>query len=220
MKIKKAQKVFRGRDEFMELVDMKKLETAIVYLQRISEGNNPINNMPSNEDSVLNNPNVIRCMFFVKEVLEEVKRNGGYIGRKPRKSDKIEFPVEVLADYVYKEDKSISKFVGQVNELVDEKVYKKLKYQLITQWLKLHGFLQEEHSQEFNKTITMPTQKGIQLGIRAERRSHRGMEYMLVLYNRQAQEYIVQNLEKILCGEVKDQSDKNWKVRVIVQDGG
>ena len=59
----------------MESVDMKKLETAIVYLQRISDGNNPINNLPADEDSVLNNPNVIRCMFFVKEILEEVKRN-------------------------------------------------------------------------------------------------------------------------------------------------
>ena len=64
----------------MELVDMKKLETAIVYLQRISDGNNPINNLPADEDSVLNNPNVIRCMFFVREILEEVKRNNGYIG--------------------------------------------------------------------------------------------------------------------------------------------
>ena len=54
----------------MESVDMKKLETAIVYLQRIADGNNPINNLPADEDSVLNNPNVIRCMFFVKEVLD------------------------------------------------------------------------------------------------------------------------------------------------------
>ncbi len=69
----------------MESVDMKKLETAIIYLQRIVEGNNPINNMPADEGSVLNNPNVIRCMFFVKDVLEEVKRNNGYIGRKAKK---------------------------------------------------------------------------------------------------------------------------------------
>ena len=69
----------------MESIDMKKLETAIVYLQRIADGNNPINNLPAEEDSVLNNPNVIRCMFFVKEVLEEVKRNNGYIGKKSKK---------------------------------------------------------------------------------------------------------------------------------------
>lgn len=187
----------------MKSVDIKKLETAIVYLQRISDGNNPINNMPVNEDSILNNPNVIRCMFFVKEVLEEVKRNDGYIGKKAKKCDKMEFPIEVLNEYVYKEDKAISKFVGQINELVDEAIYKKLNYKVITQWLKLNGFLQEEYSQEFEKKITLPTEKGIQLGIRSERRSSsKGIEYMLVIYNKEAQEYIVQNLEKILYGEV------------------
>lgn len=36
----------------MEIIDMKKLETAIVYLERIAEGHNP---------------NVIRYMYFVKD---------------------------------------------------------------------------------------------------------------------------------------------------------
>ena len=49
----------------------------------------------------------------------------------------------------------------------------------------------------------MPTQKGTQIQIRAERRtSSTGVDYMLVIYGKRAQEYIVQNLEKILCGEV------------------
>ena len=38
----------------MESIDMKKLENAIAYLQRIAEGNNPINNLPADEDSVPN----------------------------------------------------------------------------------------------------------------------------------------------------------------------
>jgi len=191
-----------GRGDFMESVDMKKLETAIVYLQRIADGNNPINNLPADEDSVLNNPNIIRCMFFVKEVLEEVKRNNGYIGKKSKKSDKTDFPIGVLASFSYQEDKAISKFVEQINELVDENVYKKVNYKSITQWLKLNGFLQEQYSQEFDKAITLPTEKGSQIGIRAERRnSSRGIEYMLVIYGKQAQEYIVKNMEKIINGE-------------------
>ena len=56
----------------MASVDMRKLDTAITYIQRIAEGCNPVNNMVAREDSVLNNPNVIRCMFFVKEILDEM----------------------------------------------------------------------------------------------------------------------------------------------------
>lgn len=67
---------------FMEAVDLKKLETAILYIQRIADGKNPINNVVAKEDSVLNDPNIIRCMYFAKEVLAEVKKNNGYIGKR------------------------------------------------------------------------------------------------------------------------------------------
>ena len=72
----------------MKWIDMNKLETAIIYVQRIADGNNPVNNVPVEADSVLNNPHVIRCMYFVKEVLEEVKCHGGYTGSKLKKADK------------------------------------------------------------------------------------------------------------------------------------
>lgn len=184
----------------MEQIDVKKLEKAIVYLQRIADGHNPVNNTPAEEDSVLNDPNVIRCMFFVKEVLEEVKRNNGYIGKKAKKSNKVSFPIEVLGNFAYDEDKAISKFVNQINELIDETVYQKLNYRLITQWLKTNGFLEENYSREFDKTITLPTDKGVQIGIRAERkRSSRGIEYMSVVYDKYAQNYIIRNMETILC---------------------
>lgn len=189
----------------MEPIDMKKLETAILYMQRIADGNNPVNNMPAEDDAVLNNPNVIRCMFFVKDILEEVKRNDGYIGRRARKSSKQEFPMEALAAFSYREDKAISKLVEQINEVVDENVHKKLSYKPILQWLKYNGFLSEEYSQKFNKKVTLPTEKGAQLGIRAERRSSlSGMDYMRIIYGKQAQEYIVKNMELILSGEVLD----------------
>ena len=183
----------------MEQVDVVKLEKAIAYIQRIADGNNPVNNTPADEDSVLNNPNVIRCMFFVKEVLEEVKRNNGYIGKKAKKTDKASFPIEVLENFAYTEDKAISKFVNQINELIDDTVYQKLHYKVITQWLKRNGFLEEKYSQEFEKTIKLPTDKGVQLGIRTEKsRNGRGLEYVSVLYNQSAQNYIIQNMEAIL----------------------
>ena len=64
-------------------IDQKKLDIAIAYISRMADGSNPVNNRPMPEHEILNDPNVIRCMFFVKEILEEVKRNGGVIaGRR------------------------------------------------------------------------------------------------------------------------------------------
>ena len=182
----------------MAVVDAKKLETAILYLQRITEGKNPVNNMPTSDDDVINNPNVIRCMFFVKEVLEEVKRNEGYIGRKPRDDNKQEYPLDALKAFKYTGDKGISKLVDQFNEYVDMTVYKKLIVKPIKRWLVDNGYLIEEQESGTNKKVTRPTDKGTAAGIVSEMRSNPGgSSYLYIIYGRQAQELIVENRYKI-----------------------
>ncbi len=186
----------------MELVDTKKLETAILYINRITEGRNPVNNMPVEEDAVINNPNVVRCMFFVKEVLEELKRNDGYIGRRPRTNkdkSKPDYPLDALLDFHYFEDKTITKFVDQLNGLADMTIYKKITYNPITAWLKEKGYLSEEILDFDGKKHTVVTAKGSELGIKGEiRKSSRGETYMGITYGKEAQEFIVANMDKIL----------------------
>ena len=57
----------------MELLDMEKLENALFLVNRMADGKNPLNDNPYEENSVLNDPTIIRCMFFVKDVLTSVK---------------------------------------------------------------------------------------------------------------------------------------------------
>ncbi|MCR5104928.1 MAG: hypothetical protein K6B68_10820 [Eubacterium sp.] len=186
----------------MDVVDTKKLETAIIYLQRMTEGNNPVNNMPADDDSVINNPNVLRCMEFVKEVLEELKRNDGYIGRRPRNnkdSNKNDYPMEVLKDFQYTGDKTITKLVEQINSLADMTKYKRITYNPITAWLKENGYLKEDNIEGRINKCTMVTEKGHEIGIMSELRiGARNEKYIYILYGKSAQEFIVTNLEKIL----------------------
>ena len=56
----------------MEEIDLKKLDISIEYIKRMAEGKNPINNEPLEDDSILNNPNVIRCFYFIEDVLKQV----------------------------------------------------------------------------------------------------------------------------------------------------
>lgn len=189
----------------MEVVDTRKLETAIIYLRRITDGHNPVNNMPLGEDSVISNPNFIRCMLFIKDVLEELKRNDGYIGRRPRtnKDDsKQEYPLEALKSFAYTGDKTITKLVDQFNALSDLTVYKKLTYTPITAWLKQNGFLAEEQKEDDRKKRTVVTAKGREMGILSElRHDSRGSEYFCITYGQKAQEFIAANMYQILFGE-------------------
>ena len=186
----------------MEIVDVKKLETAIIYLKRITEGHNPVNNMPVEDDSVIHNPNVVRCMLFVKDVLEELKRNDGYIGRRPRTNkdeSKLDYPLDALREFQYTGDKSVTRFVDQLNGLADMTVYRKITYKPVTAWLKEKGYLAEELQNGNGKKRTVVTEKGKEIDIKADlRKDSKGAEYVYITYGRTAQELLAANMAEIL----------------------
>lgn len=183
----------------MDAFDLNKISTAITYMDRIAEGRNPVNNCQAPDDEILNDPNVIRCMLFVKEILESVKQNGGIVGGYKREQKKPYFPLDVLKDFEYQEDKTITNVVGQINELIDGNEYRKLTYMVITDWLKAKDFLAEEYSDIIQKKITVPTEKGRKIGIVTEdRTTPEGNGYIAVIYTKPAQQFIIQNMGKFL----------------------
>ena len=196
----------------MTIIDMAKLDTAISYIKRMAEGNHPVTNRPAEDDSVINNPNVIRCMYFIQEVLEQVKSNNGVIVTKKKKG-RLPFPFEVLKEYRYEKDKSISHIISQIGELVDNPEVKMISYKPITDWLKSADYLGEKIDMLSGKKTTIPTTKGEQLGIYMEERiSMRGDSYQVVMYNKRAQEFLVENLEAILNGEIiEDEKETDIK---------
>lgn len=186
----------------MEKIDLTKLDTAILYIQRIAQGYNPVTNEEADGDSVLNNPNVIRCMYFVKDVLEEVKRGDAKTGTTRSRTKKAAFPFEILNEFHYQEDTSISYLLQQIHQPLEGMNVKKISPQTVTNWLKKAGYLTEEYIAEVKKVSTTPTEKGKELGIYTEVRMFSTHAYLAVIYNQNAQEFIVRHLEAIVNGEV------------------
>lgn len=187
----------------MEKIDVEKLKVAMKYISRMEAGNNPINNQKLPDDSFVHNPNVVRCFAFVEDVLTKVCDNHGYIGRIPKRvRDDMnfkEFPLEVLERFQYTGDKTITKIVNQINDLVTDLETKKIRYEQITDWLKRNGYLAHEFVQEINKETTVPTQKGNDIGISSEISGFQsGKKYVRISYNEQAQYFIVNNMKDIL----------------------
>jgi hypothetical protein len=50
------------------------------------------------------------------------------------------------------------------------------------------------------KESTMPTEKGKSIGIYSEPREYNSRVYLAVIYNQNAQEFLVKNLKTILTG--------------------
>lgn len=188
----------------MDKIDITKLDTAILYVERIAEGYNPVTNEEADEDTVLNHPHLIRCMYFVKNVLEEVRRNDGKMVTTKQRTKKAAFPFEVLKEFAYQEDTSISYLLQQIHKPLEGMNVKKISPQVVTNWLKKAGYLTEAYYAEVKKVSTMPTEKGKELGIYTEVRMFSTHAYLSVIYNQNAQEFIVKNLEAIVNGEVME----------------
>lgn len=184
----------------MKQFDQAKLDVAIKYVERIADGCNPVNNVPLENGDILNNPNIIRCMYFIKDVLEEVQRNDGMIGGKVGKEPVLPFPIEILDSFIYVEDKSITHVLNQVYEPIANMNVKKVSVTKITAALKEEGYLLDEPNPETGKTRKVPSMRGRELGIYTVEREYNGRIYESVTYNQDAQKYVVELIRKLVEG--------------------
>lgn len=149
----------------MKKFDLTKLDVAIKYVERMADGCNPLNNDPLGEKDILNNPNIIRCMYFIKEVLEEVRNYDGVFGGRKEKSAAIPFPTEILEEFAYREDQSITHVLNQIYEPIVGLNVKKVSAAKVTAALKEDGYLLEQLNPKTGKTRKVPGAKGKELGI-------------------------------------------------------
>ena len=181
----------------MSEIDLQKLDIAIIYAQRMADGKNPVTDQPSVNDSVINNPNVIRCMFFIRDVLQKVKDNGGIISKKASPG-KISFPVEVLNNFIYQKDQTITAFISQLKNLCNNPDTVKLNPVLFTNWLREQGYLITETDKYTGEKKTSTTAQGEDFGLHMEERTaYNGRPYHLIFYGQKAQEYLVEHFKEI-----------------------
>lgn len=182
----------------MQEIDLKKLDVAIKYTERMANGRNPVSNQSAPGDSVIHDPNVIRCLFFIKDVLQQVQNNGGKISGRSSKV-KTDFPIEKLSNFSYQQDQSISHFLNQLKSLCDDPKTVKLSTKPITDWLKQKGYLQEIFDKYTGEKKTVTTPEGEAFGLYMEERtSSLGRQYNIIIYSRTAQEQIVANFNEII----------------------
>ena len=178
----------------MKTFDLKKLEKAIIYMERIENGRNPFHNSVLKSDDSLKDPNVVRCMSFIKEVLKEVHACDGVVTEN---HDAFScFPSSLLQQYSYIEDKSIAHVIGQLYEPVSDQNIKKISSAKMASILKDEGYLEEVINPETGKPLKVPTEKGKQAGLYQRKRDYNGQAYMATFYNEHAQKLVLELIKK------------------------
>ena len=212
------------------MTELEIMQHAKNYLDKLAKGIDPLTDREVPETDMINNVRISRCLFYVSDVLRQVIENGGVIGAPAKKGELAPFalPFEERGRYSFGEwPLSVSQIAQRLNELVDLNTMQKLKTTSITKFLLQSGLLFDEESPGGRKN-KRPTQAGWQLGIATQQRTGLNGEYIAVVYDRQAQQFILDNLDAIIAintAPLYENQGKSWEpeedawLRQAVQTG-
>ena len=171
-----------------------KLKTAQDWVRKLANGINPLTGNAVKEDDIVNNVHISRCLFYVADIL------GEYSARKnkPSSSRNIPFSISALQveKYNYVEAISISAFSREIENLLPENM-KGVSYKSMIQWLMQEDLLYETEPDDKDRTYKVATEKGKGIGIYTEERDRANGHFLVTLYNREAQKYLLEHLEEM-----------------------
>ena len=179
------------------MTELETMQRAKMYIDKLAQGIDPITNLDVPEDSVLNNVRLTRCFFYLSGVLDKVIANGGVIGEKPKLQPFVVDANQLAKVQVSQEPVRVTQLVEMISAAVDNPQMKKLSTTVITNWLLDKGFLKKETGID-GKSRRIPTQNGMMIGLSTQIRQGQYMEYQAVVYNAEAQRFVLDNLGAML----------------------
>ena len=93
--------------------------------------------------------------------------------------------------------------------MADLETCNKLKYSSIVSWLISIEALELKETTD-GKSVKRPTQRGMKLGITTEIRTGMNGDYTVVVYNNNAQQFIIDNLEAIISNKEAENQGQLW----------
>ena len=179
--------------------EMDTMARAKMYIEKLANGINPLTDTELPSEDVVNNVHISRCFFYVADVLGRVIDNGGIKKKSSGRKASFSLTQEQITKFELSEKPvSVSDFVEKLNRFIDENSMKKLKTTSITNWLVDIEML-EIVKLPNNKTKKMTTAKGNAIGIDTETRTSLYGEYTIVLYDKNAQQFILDNIDSVIA---------------------
>lgn len=181
------------------MTELEKIAYAKSYIDKLANGINPIDDQPAAQSDIINNVRLSRCLFYVSDILRQVIDAGGV--KSPKKPSRVPFAItqDKLAEFAFSDSPiPVSEITKRINALINTDMMKPISYKYITTWLINIGALFEE-TDASGKAKKLPTEDGEKLGITAEMRTSPYGNYRVVLYNRDAQQFVIDNIDAIIA---------------------
>lgn len=180
------------------MTEIEKIEYAKAFIDKLANGISPLDDTIIKEDDIVNNVRLSRCFFYVSDILRQVIENGG-VNKKKNSFVKFELSSERLSNFTYSDSPiPISEIAKRLNSLIHDENMRKISHRDLTNWLLAIGMLCEQSTYD-GKTTKRPTEQGENIGIATEIRTGQRGKYTVVVYNKEAQTFIVDNLEAVVA---------------------
>lgn len=177
--------------------EARKLSRSIEILKAIADGVNPFTNDCLEDNTIFNDARMVRCLYYVIEVLEKVNR--GEIGQQVFRKD-LPFmitPEEKSKIVLPEENIGVNAFAKCVNQVINPNRSKKLTGTVLNNQLKKMGILSEEKTSE-GKTQTVTNVNSSQYGIETMKIDYNGATYDKVVFNEKGKRFLIEHLEEIM----------------------
>lgn len=174
--------------------ETEKIALAKSWVQHLANGINPIDGSELKDDDIVNNVHISRCLFYVADIL------GKYSERRTKSNvsrhEKFDSSVIQLDNYIYSDAITISEFARKVKILIPETM-KVVSYKSMVSWLMHKGFIEEVRSENDGRIMKVATEKGNSVGIFTDKRDRNGSPYAIIIYNPDAQKYLLEHLSEM-----------------------
>ena len=180
------------------MTELETLERAKMYMEKLANGINPIDGTVIPDEDVINNVRLSRCFFYVADVLRQVIDNGGISPQKKPKKEPFAISISQRSGFDYSTIPiPISEIASRINALSAHENMATLGYAAIRDWLLSLGMLEETLDGNGN-LVKRPTSHGESIGIQLDARTGNNGPYFVVVYNLDAQHFILDNLDAII----------------------
>lgn len=175
--------------------DIEKIEKAKDIIVKLANGISPVDGEEIKKDNVVNDPRMIRCFFFVSEVLENL-----IAGEYSKASKKRKFIIndEQKDSVIFTEGEiGVNEISKCINQKINPLISKNVTGNLINRGLKRMGILTEINNNDKSRRTSI-IETSHNYGFIEIKKSYNGREYFQVVANDVGKKFVLDNIEEIM----------------------
>lgn len=178
------------------MTDSERMKYAHIYISKLAQGINPLDDSVIVCNDVINNEHISRCFLYVANVLDKVLKGDYFLKRSCRETAPHDV-AHLLKNFKFcSAGLLINELCARINSAKVENAVR-VSNVAVKRWLQQNGLIEYVDAED-GQRHTYPTMKGEKFGLYAELREGHHGKYTAILLDENAQREVIKNVPTIL----------------------